>query len=56
MRSLGWPNTTFSPGHMLVNQYPDPSGKPLPALIVGEGSPPADRVIINDWSPPTDGE
>lgn len=54
MRSLGWPGPDFSPGHMLVNQYPDPSGKSLTALIAGEGNPPADRVIVNDWSPPTE--
>jgi hypothetical protein len=52
MRPLNWPSSTFSPGQMLVHQYPDPSGKSLSELIAGEGAPPADRVILNSWSPP----
>jgi hypothetical protein len=52
MRSLDWPSPTFAPGQLLVHQYPDPTGKPLGELIAGEGAPPADRVILNSWSPP----
>lgn len=52
MRPLNWPSPTFSPSQMLVHQYPDPSGKPLSELVAGEGAPPADRVILNSWSPP----
>ena len=52
MRPLNRPSPTFSPSQMLVHQYPDPSGKPLSELVAGEGAPPADRVILNSWSPP----
>lgn len=51
-RPLGWPSPQFSPCQLLVHQYPDPSGKPMSELVAGEGAPPADRVILNDWSPP----
>jgi hypothetical protein len=57
MRPLNWPSSTFSPGQMLIHQYPDPNGKSLSELIAGEGAPPSDRVILNSWSPPgTTGE
>lgn len=53
MRSLGWPGSEFSPGALLVNQYPAPAGKSLSSLILGEGAPPADRVVLPDWNPPS---
>ena len=54
MRSLGWPSPRFSTdkSRLLVKQYPDPSGKPLDELALGEGAPSPDRVKLNDWSPP----
>jgi hypothetical protein len=52
LRSLHWPSPTFAPGQLLVHQYPDPTGKPIAELVVGEGAPPPDRVMLNDWSPP----
>lgn len=52
MRPLGWPSPTFAPGQLLIHQYPDPTGKPTGELVAGEGAPPADRVKLNDWSPP----
>lgn len=56
MLPLDWPGPTFSPKQMLINQYRDPSGKPLAELVAGEGAPPSDRVKLNDWSPPVQEE
>lgn len=56
MRPLNWPSPRFSPGQLLVHQYPDPQGKSMTELIAGEGVPPSDRVLLNDWSPPADPE
>jgi hypothetical protein len=52
MRPLNWPSPRFSPNQLLVHQYPDPQGKSMTELIAGEGAPPSDRVLLNDWSPP----
>lgn len=54
LRPLGWPSQTFATSPLLVHQYEDPSGKPVDELVAGEGAPPADRVKLNDWSPPQD--
>jgi hypothetical protein len=58
MRSLSWPAPRFSTAknRLLVEQYPDPSGKPINELVAGEGAPPSDRVKLNDWSPPSTSE
>lgn len=52
MRPLNWPSPRIAPDELLVHQYPDPAGKAIGELIAGEGSPPPDRVLLNDWSPP----
>ena len=52
LRPLTWPSPTFVPKRLLVHQYPNPSGKSIHELAVGEGAPPSDRVILNDWSSP----
>ena len=49
---LLWPSPRFAPSELLIHQYPDPDGKSKGELIAGEGDPPPDRVILNDWSPP----
>ena len=58
IRSLNWPTSRFSVKKLLVHQYSVEAGhnpavdKPLGELIAGEGNPPPDRVILNDWTPP----
>ena len=53
LRPLLWPAPTLEPGRLLVHQYPDPTGKPISGLKAGNGAPPADRVKLSDWSPPS---
>ena len=55
-RPFNWPSPRFAPDQLLVHQYPDPQGKSITELVAGEGSPPSDRVKLNDWSPPVDPE
>jgi|APGre2960657423_1045063.scaffolds.fasta_scaffold28857_3 hypothetical protein len=43
---------SFSTKQLLIHQYPDPTGKPLSELIIGEGAPAPDRVVLASWSPP----
>lgn len=52
MQPLQWPSPRFAPHELLVHQYPSPDGKPVSELIAGEGAPPPDRVLLNNWSPP----
>ncbi len=52
MRPLGGLSPSFSTKQLLIHQYPDPTGKPLSELIIGEGTPPPDRVVLSSWSPP----
>ena len=51
LRPLNWPSSTFSTKQLLVRQYVDENVKSLQELIAGEGAPPPDRVMLNDWSP-----
>jgi len=52
MRPPGGLLPSFSTKQLLIHQYPDPTGKPLSELVIGEGAPSPDRVVLANWSPP----
>jgi len=56
LRPLHWPSPRTATGEMLIHQYQPPSGKSIDELKTGEGAPPPDRAILNDWTPPSNSE
>lgn len=58
IRSLNWPTSRFSTTKLLVHQYSVEAGynqataKTIGELVAGEGNPPPDRVMLNEWTPP----
>jgi len=56
LRGHNMPSPRFDVGQAKVHRLPVTDGLAINALLLHEGAPIPDRIVLPDWSTPTDSE